>query len=181
MVHRKISLIISFLLLLQCPTCLIRHIWIVLVMRGKWPYSCCCTGCCFQDLFYIVHNILVQLPSSFSSLHFVRVHVGHPYSSIDTTTAWKKFCFNLSHRSDFHMINYWLIAVHTFARRILISHSVDEALQPRYVNLPTNFREPPFISLIYSVLSTFTWRPVPPVACSRLCGRDLAWVAMLST
>ena len=25
--------------------------WMVLEMRGRWPYSCCFVGCCFQDLF----------------------------------------------------------------------------------------------------------------------------------
>ena len=36
------------------------------------------------------------------------------------------------------------IAVYTFARRILMSFFVDETLLTRYVNLSTNFREPPF-------------------------------------
>ncbi len=34
----------------------------------------------------------------------VSVQVVHPYSSIDTTTAWKKQRFILSVRSDFHTI-----------------------------------------------------------------------------
>ncbi len=33
-------------------------------------------------------------------LNLVSVHVVHPYSSIDTTTAWKKLHFILSVRSD---------------------------------------------------------------------------------
>ena len=45
---------------------------------------------------------------------------------------------------DFHMFNNLSIAVHAFASCTLISFSVDEMLLPRYVNLPTNFREPPF-------------------------------------
>ena len=28
-------------LLQQCPACLVRLTWIVFVMGGKWPYSCC--------------------------------------------------------------------------------------------------------------------------------------------
>ena len=36
---------------------------------------------------------------------FVRVHVVHPYSSIDATAAWKKLRFILSVRSDFHIID----------------------------------------------------------------------------
>ena len=35
----------------------------------------------------------------------------HPYGSSDTTTAWKKFYFILSNRSDFYIIDD---LVHTF-------------------------------------------------------------------
>ena len=45
------------------------------------------------------------MPSSFFSSRFVSVHVVHPYSSIDVTAAWKKLCFILSVRSDFHIID----------------------------------------------------------------------------
>ena len=38
----------------------------------------------------------------------------HPYSSIDVTAAWKKLRFILSVRSDFHIIDSLLIAVHAF-------------------------------------------------------------------
>ena len=41
----------SSLLLQQCPACLVRLIWIVFVMGGRWPYSCCFVGHCLQDLF----------------------------------------------------------------------------------------------------------------------------------
>ena len=79
-----------------------------------------------------------------SSIHFISVHVAHPYSRIDTTAAWKKLYFILLDRLDFQVITNLLIAVHAFARQILTSLSVDEALLPRYVNLSTNFRELPF-------------------------------------
>ena len=69
-------------------------IWMVCKMRGKWLYSCCYGGCCFWDLFKTAHNI-VWFTSNFF-LCFVSVKVLHPYSSIDTVTAWKKFCFILS-------------------------------------------------------------------------------------
>ena len=69
--------------------------------------------------------------SSFFSSHFVSVHVVHPYSSIDTTAAWKKLRFILSVRSDFHMIDSLLIAVHAFVSRVSLSFSVDEMLLPR--------------------------------------------------
>ena len=58
-VHRSTSLMSSFLLLLQCPACLVRLTWIVFVMGGRLPYNWCFVGCCLQDLFYIACNILV--------------------------------------------------------------------------------------------------------------------------
>ena len=58
-VHRITSLMSSFLLLQQCPACLVRLTWIVFVMGGRWPYSWCLVGCCCQDLFNIDRNILV--------------------------------------------------------------------------------------------------------------------------
>ena len=54
--------------------------------------------------------------------------------------VWKKSCFTLPVRFNFHMINNLSIAFHTFARRILILFSVDEILLPRYVNWATTFR-----------------------------------------
>ena len=121
-------------------------------------------GCCFQDLFSIARSILVQFLSSFFSISFVSVHVVHPYSNIDTTAAWKKFCFYLSDKTGFDMIDRVLIALPAFAMSILISLSVDETLLPRYVNLSTNFRKPPFevemspswLKHIQSVLFAFT-------------------------
>ena len=38
------------LLLQQCIACLVRLIWIVFVMGGRCPYSCCFVGCCLLDL-----------------------------------------------------------------------------------------------------------------------------------
>ena len=55
----------------------------------------------------------------------------HPYSSIDTTAAWKKLRFILSIRSDLHMTDNLSIAVHAFASRMLMSISVDETLLSR--------------------------------------------------
>ena len=116
----------------------------VLEMGGKWPYSCCFVQCCFQDLLNIARSILVQFLSSFFSMHLISNHVVHQYSRIDTPTTWKKLCFILSDRSDFHMIDNLSIAVIAFTRCILMSFSVDETLLLRYINLSTSFREPPF-------------------------------------
>ena len=100
-VHRSTSLMSTSQVLQQCPACLVHLTWIVFVMRGRWLYSWCFVGSCCQDLFNIALNILVQLPSSFFSSRFVSIQVVHPYSSIDTTAAWKKLRFILSVRLDF--------------------------------------------------------------------------------
>ena len=50
----------------------------------------------------------MQFPSSFLSSRLVSVHVVHPYSSIDSTAAWKKLRFILLVRSDFHMIYIYI-------------------------------------------------------------------------
>ena len=108
---RVYHLLCSSLLLQQCPSCLVRLTWIVFVIGGRWPYSLCLVGCCRQDLFKIARSILVQLPSSFFSSRFVRVHVVHPYSSIDATAAWKKLRCILSVRSDRHIIDSLLFKI----------------------------------------------------------------------
>ena len=89
-VHRRTLLGSSSKLLRQCPACLVSLIWMVLEMDGRWPYSYCFVGCCFQDLFNMARSILVQFPSSFFSIRLVSVHVVNPYGKIDMTPAWKK-------------------------------------------------------------------------------------------
>ena len=74
----------------------------------------------------------------------VSIHVVHPYSSINTTTAWEKLHYILSDMSDFHMTDSLSIAVHAFASYMLMSFLVDETLLSRKENLSTNFRGPPF-------------------------------------
>ena len=61
-------------------------------MGGNWLYSCYFVGRCFQDLFKTARNILVYMLVylAFVSMRFVSLHEVHPYSSIDTATAWKK-------------------------------------------------------------------------------------------
>ena len=130
-VHRSTSLMSSSLLLQQYPACLAHLTWIVFMMGGRWLYSWCFVVCCHQDLFNIARNILVLLPSSFFSSRFVSIQVVHPYSSIDTTAAWKKLSFILLVRSDFHMTNRLSRAVHVFVSRVSMSFSVDETLLPR--------------------------------------------------
>ena len=118
-------------LLQQCSACLVRLTWIVYVMDGRWPYSCCFVGCYLHDLFNTARSILVLLPSSFFSIRLVSIHVVHPYCSIDTTTALKKQRFILSLRSDFNMTDSLSIGVHAFVSRVLMSFSIDDTLLPR--------------------------------------------------
>ena len=57
-VHRSTSLMSSFLLLTQCPACLVHITCIVFVIGGRWPYSRCLVGYYRQDLFKIARSIL---------------------------------------------------------------------------------------------------------------------------
>ena len=127
-VHRRTSLTSSSLLLQQCPACMVRLIWMMFEMGGRWPYNNSFVRCSVQDLFNIAHSILAEVPSS-----LVSVHVVHPCRSIDTTAAWKKcvLFYRIGLTSDFHMTDSLLVAVLSFARRVLISFSVDETLFPR--------------------------------------------------
>ena len=106
-VYRSTSLLSSSLFLQQCP-------WIVFLMGGRWPYSWCFVGCCLQE-FCSQHSWVIAV------WRFVSVQVVHPYSSIDTTAAWKKLRFILSLRSDFHMIDSLSITVHAFVSRVSVS------------------------------------------------------------
>ena len=90
----------------------IRSCWSFCLWRDPQEYFVCefcrtspavsrmsgSAGCfvryCLQGLFS---------PWSFFSIRLLSIHVVHPYSSIDTTAAWKKLCYILSVTSDFHM------------------------------------------------------------------------------
>ena len=48
-VHWSTSLISSSLHIQQGPVCLVRLTWLVFVIGGKWPYTCCFVGRCFRD------------------------------------------------------------------------------------------------------------------------------------
>ena len=120
-VKRRTSLMSSSLLLPQRSACVVRLIWMVLEMGSKCQYSYCFVECCYQDLFNLACCILGQFPSTFYSIRLVSVHLVHPYSRIDKTTAWKRLRFILSDRYDFHMIDNLLIAIHAFTSRILMS------------------------------------------------------------
>ena len=130
-IHRSTSLMSSSLLLQQCPACLVRLTCTVFVMGGRWPYSWCYVGVASRTCSILLETFLCNYHLTFFSSCLVSVQVVHPYSSIDTTAAWKKLCFILSVRSDFHMIDSLSIAVHAFVSRVSMSFSVDERLLPR--------------------------------------------------
>ena len=110
----------SSLLFQQCPECLVRFTRTVAV------------------LWLVASRICSKQHVVFFSKHFVSVHVMHPYSSINTTRAWKKSCFVFL---VFHMVNKPSVPFHACATRMLTSLSGNEILQSKYVNLSTNFRE----------------------------------------
>ena len=143
-VHRSILIMSSSLLLQQCPACLVHLTLIVFVMGGRQPYNCYFVGCCHEGLvqYSSQHSCVIAVKPFL--LHLVSVRVVHPYSSINTTAAWKNLSFILSVRFDFHMTDSLLIAVHAFVSRVLMSFSVDEMLLPRQVNQSTSFKGPPF-------------------------------------
>ena len=153
-------------------------------MGRRWPCSCCFVGCCFQDLFNIACNILVQFLLSFFSIHLVSIHVVYPYSRIVITTAWKKIAFYFT-RQVWLPYDSLLIAVHTFDSQILMSFSIDEALLSRWtcplISEKFSVEMSPFwLKHIYFILSAFTWRSMPPAACSRLCSRDSGWIGVFA-
>ena len=51
--------------------CLVRLTLIDLVMCGRWPYSCCFVGLCFQDLFITV--VVLFVGGIKSAISFLRV------------------------------------------------------------------------------------------------------------
>ena len=64
-VHRSTSLMSSCPLLQQCATCLVRLILIVFVMGGRWPYSNCFLGCCFQTCSKLIAAFLCSCRQAF--------------------------------------------------------------------------------------------------------------------
>ena len=140
-------------------------------MGVRWPYSCCFMGSWLQDLFRTARSIFVHLPSSFFSIRLVSIHAMHPYSSTDTTAAWKK-CVLFYLTSI--MTDSLLINVHAFAGRVLMLFSVDQTVVPRRMNLSSSFRKPQscvemsplWLTHMYSVFfSTFIGSPMP-TSCS---------------
>ena len=137
-IHRRRSLMSSTLLLQQGSACLFRLICIIFEMSGKWPYRRCFGGGVVSSDKTARSNLVLFL-SSFFSIHSVIVEELHSYKCTDTATAWKKFRFTLSVKSDFHKIDTLSIVFHALTRRTMTSLSVDRILMPGYINSSTNF------------------------------------------
>ena len=112
----------SSLLLQQCPACLVRRTCIVFrdggasvrIVGVSW-------GVVARTCLILLSTFLCNFrPASSPAASEASIAV-HPYSSIDTTAAWKKLRFILSVRSDFHMIESLSIAVHAFVSRVSMS------------------------------------------------------------
>ena len=121
------------------PACLVRLIQMVLQMGGNCLYSCRFEGCCSGIFSVQLLAFLFSFRLAFFSIRLVSVYVVYPFSSIDTTAAWKNCILFYRIGKTSYIINNILIAVHTFARRILPSFLVDETFLQRYMNLSINF------------------------------------------
>ena len=99
-----------------------RHVAVLLLLCRLLLSGIFKTACSFLELF---------LPSLFS-LHFVGIHMVHPYINMDTATAWKKSRFISLDRSCFRMIDELSIGFYAFFRRMMTSLSEDEVLLPKY-------------------------------------------------
>ena len=71
----------------------------VLEIGSNWSYSFYFVGCCFQDLFNIAHNILMQFSSSFIYIHsytswltVVKSNLKAAFS-IATILKWRAGCY----------------------------------------------------------------------------------------
>ena len=173
----------SSFLFQRFSACFIRLTWTVFRIGSRWPYNFCFVEACFQDFFFKTASIiLVYLPSSFFSMHFVNVHLVHPHISMDTVTAWKKSCFVLSDRSHFGVFDNLSIVFYSFTRRMLTSLSVDEMLVTIYMTWFTKFggltlklEITACLKHVKYVLFTFAWRPLSPAGCYWLYSWNSAW------
>ena len=84
-IHRSTSLMSSYLLLQQCPACLVHLTCIVFMIEGSGRIVGALSGVAARSCLILLATFLC---SCFFSSHFVSVQVVHPYSSFDTTAAF---------------------------------------------------------------------------------------------
>ena len=131
----------SSLLLQQCPACLVRITWIVLVIGSRWSYSCCFVGVASRICSTQLTAFLCNCHQTFSP-YVLLASMWCIHIAVSTRPLLeKKLCIILSVRSDFHMTDSISIAVHAFASHMLMLFSVDETLLPRLVNLSISFKK----------------------------------------
>ena len=78
--------------------------YLVCGIGGNWRYSYCFVGSAARIRLKLHVAFLCTSHLAFFSIHFVSVHVVHPYSSTDTDAARKKSSFISLKRLDFHQI-----------------------------------------------------------------------------
>ena len=149
-------------------------------MGGRVLYSSCFVSCCLLVLVKIASSIHMNFRSSFLLMHFVIVNVVHPYSSMDTATAWEKSRFILSDGLNFHM----MIAFYASTRRMLTSLSVDKILlSTGLLILEACHLEWRWLFLFKKYVLCFIGIHLEAnVTCSfsRLCSRDSAWIGVFA-
>ena len=59
----------------------------------------------------------------------------NPYNTAETATDWKSSRLILSERSDFHMVDNQLIAVHALHMCMLTWLSLNEIFLPKYIKV----------------------------------------------
>ena len=80
-VHRSTSLMSSPLLLQQCPACLVHLTLIVIVMGGKWPYSCCFVGC--DSAINWLWELFIKPANKIFARHVLSTHTQKEEETID--------------------------------------------------------------------------------------------------
>ena len=116
---------------------------------------------------------------------FLASIVVHSFSSIDSGTAQMKSRFISSGGSDFYILlidsspYFDKACLHATFSRWNVAVEVHEFLF-YFSGLPHKLEMAPrFIrKAMDSVLLAFTWKPMSPAACLRLCNRDSAWACV---
>ena len=129
----------------QCSAYLACLIWVVCEVGGKWTYSCCFVGCCFQNLLKRREAPLFSFQQAFSPVISLK-------SKGCNHTAWKNSHFYFI-RLNFDIIINLSLAFHASSIYTLTLLSADKILLLRYVNWLANFKGLPFYVLIKMVPS----------------------------
>ena len=138
------------------------------------------------------YNSCVVTSSFFPCVLFASVWSDHTLVLTEPQLLWREYVFFLSDRFYVHKIDDQSIEFHNFFRYRWTSLSINEILQPRYVNIFTNFRVlllrveiAPNLHLAYvftrsarssACLCLFSYLPTPPLGQDMTQGQFLSWV-----